>query len=124
MVRLYQTAAHQKFYSAPLISFQTIIALAFLVGLVLIPFAISYGSDGYWLMQSQYREQAKVRFQFRYIMEIGGTNAGIPFAVFASSDPAILLPITSIQRTPVVNVYHFDVRRLKSIQTRMDEQTR
>ena len=124
MVRLYQTAAHQKFYSAPLISLQTIVALVFLVGLVLIPFAISYGSDDYWLKQSQYREQAKVRFQFRYIMEIGGTNSGIPFTVFAASDPAIVLPITSIQRTPVVNVYSFNARRLKSTQTRMDEQTR
>ena len=104
LLRLHSKSNSRKFYSAPLLSLQSLVALCFLIAAVIVPYVLVYKSDGFYLKHNDYREQPKVSMQYKYILEISGTNTSTPFSINSSNDTTLVFAATSTPRTPTIKV--------------------
>lgn len=121
MIKIFSKAARGKSYFAPFYSFSSILALGFLAGLLIIPFAIAYISGrtylwksnlisnqhiAFWMKMNTFREQPKVLLQENVFGLFEGlSSTTTPLQIFYSSDPYVTQQLDSSPRITTVKVY-------------------
>ncbi len=97
MLKIYSKTLTQKHYFTPTLSLTSVLALGFVAGFLIIPFAIAYVSGrkmfhlsiAFWTKVNSYQEQPKVLLQQNVFALLEGYSGTTPLQIFYSSEPAV-----------------------------------
>mmetsp|Transcript_32497 Transcript_32497/g.40802 ORF Transcript_32497/g.40802 Transcript_32497/m.40802 type:complete len:332 (+) Transcript_32497:40-1035(+) len=107
MPEIFKESLNRRYY-ASYFSCAYLFYLSLLVIILLVPFFLAYSSHDFWLKENQYREQAYVKYKYKYLLLLQGSRPKSEaqdeleaFQIFHSSVAAANTLYSDLLRIPV-----------------------